>query len=243
MKILVVSDVHANQVAFEAVLAAAPAYDALWNLGDTVGYGPQPGACIDLMVEREATPSLAGNHDLAAIGRLDLGDFNPIAQTAARWTAAQLRPDQRAYLESLPSMATAAEYTLAHGSPRSPVWEYVTSDVIATACFAFFETGVCFIGHSHLALFAALDVARPLATIKALRAGETLELGSARYLVNPGSVGQPRDGDPRAAYAVLDTDRHVITAHRVAYDIRTTQRQMERVGLPDPLIRRLRLGR
>jgi diadenosine tetraphosphatase ApaH/serine/threonine PP2A family protein phosphatase len=140
-------------------------------------------------------------------------------------------------------MVTTAGYTLAHGSPRAPVWEYVTSNVVATACFAFFETDVCLIGHSHLALFATLGEGQTLATIRPLRPEETLELGRTRYLINPGSVGQPRDGDPRAAYAVLDTDRSVITAHRVAYDVQATQRQMERAGLPHPLIQRLRFGR
>ena len=242
MKVLVVSDVHANLVALEAVLAACPAYDAVWNLGDTVGYGPRPRECVDVMVDHGANPMLAGNHDLACIGAVDLAEFNPVAQIASRWTALQLGLDHRAYLKGLPAMTTAAGYTLAHGSPRAPIWEYVTSVAIATDNFAYFDTDVCLIGHSHIALYAVLREDQSTAEIRSLRDGETLDLLTARYLVNPGSVGQPRDRDPRAAYAVLDTDRGTLTAYRVDYDVAKTQREMVLADLPDILITRLSVG-
>ena len=242
MKVLVVSDVHANLIALEAVLAACPAYDAVWNLGDTVGYGPRPRECLDLMVDHGANPTLVGNHDLACIGAVDLAEFNPVAQIASRWTALQLGLDHRAYLKGLPAMTTACGYTLAHGSPRAPIWEYVASAAIATENFAYFETDVCLIGHTHIAMYAVLREDQPTAEIQSLRDGETLDLHGARFLVNPGSVGQPRDRDPRAAYAVLDTDRGTLTGYRVEYDIAKTQRQMALADLPDLLITRLSVG-
>lgn len=242
MKILLVSDVHANLVALEAVLADCPTVDAVWNLGDTIGYGPRPNECLDRMIGLHADPALVGNHDLAAIGGADLAEFNPVAQTAARWTAAHLTMDHRAYLNGLPAMTVSAGYTLAHGSPRAPVWEYITGAAIATANFPFFETDVCFVGHTHVAMYASFRPDQRMAQVFRFSAGDTLDLVRARYIVNPGSVGQPRDRDPRAAYAVLDTDRGTMTAHRVAYDIAATQREMALAKLPETLIHRLALG-
>lgn len=242
MKVLLVSDIHANLVALEAVLAACPRFDALWNLGDTVGYGPRPRECLDLMIDLGASPSLVGNHDLACLGRIDLADFNPVARSASRWTARQLGEDHRAYLEGLPPKTVASGYALAHGSPRSPIWEYVTSIQVATENFAHFDAGTCFIGHTHVAMSATMRPGARAAIIQPLQDGDTLDLTTARLLVNPGSVGQPRDRDPRAAYALLDTDRRTLTAHRVAYDIGATQRQMALANLPEALIGRLSLG-
>ena len=242
MKVLLVSDIHANLVALEAVFADAKGYEAVWNIGDTVGYGPRPRECLDLMVDYAANPVLVGNHDLACLGELDLTEFNPVAQVASRWTALQLGLEHRTYLKELPAMTMASGYTLAHGSPRAPIWEYVTSAAIATENFLFFDTDVCLIGHTHIAMFAVLRPNQTQAEIYQFRDGTTLDLLQARYIVNPGSVGQPRDRDPRAAYAMLDTDRGTITAHRVEYDIPTTQRQMALANLPDVLIARLAHG-
>ena len=242
MKILVMSDVHANLVALEAVLRDAKGYEAIWNIGDTVGYGPRPRECLDLMVDNAANPVLVGNHDLACLGELDLADFNPVAQVASRWTALQLEDEHRSYLRSLPAMTISEGYTLAHGSPRAPIWEYVTDAAIATENFAHFDTGVCLIGHTHVAMFAVLRDGEARAELYRFREGTTLDLLRARYIVNPGSVGQPRDRDPRAAYAILDTDRGTITAHRVDYDIAATQRQMTLANLPEVLIARLAHG-
>lgn len=242
MKVLVISDVHANLVALEAVLQDAHGYDAIWNIGDTVGYGPRPRECIDRMVDYGANPVLVGNHDLACLGALDLAEFNPVAQVASRWTSLQLGIEHRAYLQALPATTTTEGITLAHGSPRAPIWEYVTSAAVASENFLFFDTDVCLIGHTHIAMFAVLRDDETDAELYQFREGATIDLVQARYIVNPGSVGQPRDRDPRAAYAVLDLDRGTITAHRVAYDIATTQRQMALANLPDVLISRLSHG-
>lgn len=242
MKILLISDVHANLVALDAVLRDCPVFDAIWNLGDTIGYGPKPRECIDRMVDLFAGPVLVGNHDLACIGEVDITEFNPVAQVASRWTALQLGMDHRAYLSDLPALTTSSQFTLAHGSPRSPVWEYVTNSTIATENFAAFDTDVCFIGHTHIAMFALLREGAPLAEIHPFRPGDMIDLTAARYLINPGSVGQPRDRDPRAAYAVLDTDNATVTAHRVEYEITLTQRQMALANLPEVLIARLAHG-
>ncbi len=242
MKVLILTDVHANLVALDAVLEDAGTVDALWNLGDTVGYGPRPRECLDVMMDREAHPALVGNHDLACLGSLNLAEFNPVARAAAQWTANQLSHEHTTYLTALPPMTTANGYTLAHGSPRAPVWEYVTSAAVATENFAHFNTNVCLIGHTHVAMFAELPQGQAVAEAQRFRDGEMLDLSRARFMVNPGSVGQPRDRDPRAAYAILDTGRGTITAHRVEYDIRVTQHQMAQAGLPEILSHRLAYG-
>lgn len=242
MKILIVSDIHANLAALDAVLADCAEYDAIWNLGDTIGYGPKPRECIDRMVDLFANPVLVGNHDLACIGQVDIAEFNPVAQVASRWTSLQLGMDHRAYLADLPAMAITQHATLAHGSPRSPIWEYVTTAAAATENFEAFETDVCFIGHTHIAMLAVLADGAETAEISPLRDGDVIDLLTGRFLINPGSVGQPRDRDPRAAYVILDTDRGTVTARRVEYDIGATQRQMAIANLPEVLIARLAHG-
>ena len=242
MKVLLISDIHANLAALEAVLADAGEWDAVWNLGDTVGYGPKPRECLDKMVDLFANPVLVGNHDLACIGEVDVSEFNPVAQLAARWTSLQLGMDHRAYLNALPAVTISGAYTLAHGSPRSPVWEYVTTPQIAAENFAFFDTDACFIGHTHIAMYALVREGSEEVEVGPLSDDQRVDLLAGRYLINPGSVGQPRDRDPRAAYAVLDTDLGSLTAHRVAYDVALTQKQMAMANLPDVLIARLAHG-
>jgi diadenosine tetraphosphatase ApaH/serine/threonine PP2A family protein phosphatase len=242
LKVLIISDIHANLAALDAVLGDCKEYDAIWNLGDTIGYGPKPRECIDRMVDLFANPVLVGNHDLACIGEVDIAEFNPVAQVAARWTALQLGMDHRAYLRDLPAMTVAEGFTLAHGSPRSPIWEYVTSVAVATENFACFDTDVCFIGHTHIAMYAIMKEGAATAELHPLRHGETLDLLTGRFIINPGSTGQPRDRDPRAAYAVLDTSRGMLTAYRVEYDVAATQRQMALANLPDVFIGRLAHG-
>lgn len=242
MKVLLLSDIHANLSALDAVLEDAGEWDALWNLGDTVGYGPRPRECLDKMVDLYANPVLVGNHDLACIGEVDISEFNPVAQMAARWTSLQLGMDHRAYLNALPAVTISGAYTLAHGSPRSPVWEYVTTPQNATENFEFFDTDVCFIGHTHIAMYAILREGAEMAEVFPLKDDDTLDLLAGRYLINPGSVGQPRDRDPRAAYAILDTDLGSLVAKRVEYDIATTQKQMAMANLPEVLISRLAHG-
>lgn len=242
MNVLLISDIHANLVALDAVLSDAGEVDAIWNLGDTVGYGPKPRECLDKMVDLFANPVLVGNHDLACVGEVDVSEFNPVAQIAARWTSLQLGMDHRAYLNDLPAITQTGAYTLAHGSPRSPVWEYITSPQNATENFAYFDTDVCFIGHTHVAMYALMTEGATGAEIYAFAPDQELDLLAGRYLINPGSVGQPRDGDPRAAYAIYDSEARAVTFHRVDYDIASTQQQMKEAGLPGPLIRRLALG-
>jgi predicted phosphodiesterase len=242
VRILILSDIHGNLAALEAVLRAAGSVEAVWNLGDTVGYGPCPRQCLARTQEINAHPTLAGNHDLAAIGRIDTSTFNPAARAAAEWTAANLEDEDKAYLASLPSMTVHGDVTLAHGSPRSPVWEYITTDEAATENFAHFENPVCFFGHTHVASVAALSEDRGDAELHLMSDGMVLDLSVQRWLINPGSVGQPRDRDPRAAFAILDTDQVTLIQRRVAYEIAATQSQMAAAGLPESLIRRLSIG-
>jgi predicted phosphodiesterase len=241
MRILVLSDIHANLAALEAVLAHAGQYDALWSLGDIVGYGPDPNACIERLAAWSST-AIAGNHDWAVLGKLDLADFNGDARKANLWTREQLTPASLAYLESLPEMRVLEGYTLVHGSPRAPVWEYLIYPNVAKASFAHFSTPVCWVGHTHLpVVFRDLpDSSQCQASRPAEEA--PLALDDGRYIVNPGSVGQPRDGDARASYAILDTEARTMTNHRTMYDIARTQAQMHAAGLPRRNIERLTVG-
>jgi len=241
MRILIVSDVHSNSVALETVLAVAGAYDQLWNLGDTIGYGPCPNECVAAL--EHADVMIAGNHDLACLGKVNLSDFNPDARTANIWNGKQLEPAYRALLESLPPARGVNErFRVVHGSPREPVWEYLLTAEQARENFALFDNQVCFMGHSHVPLiFRSQPDGYDGPLLPA--AGETLTLEpDTRYFINPGSVGQPRDQDPRAAYAVLDTANGSVSFNRVEYDIAHTQRQMRDAQLPPALIRRLEYG-
>lgn len=243
MRIAIVSDIHANQVALETVLAVLGSFDQLWNLGDTIGYGPRPNECIQL-VQPLSNVLIAGNHDLACIGKVDLSDFNSDARIANVWNGQQLNPEYRAMLEALPpQMDIDAQFCVAHGSPREPVWEYLLSRTQAEANFALFEQQVCMIGHSHVPLVFAKQPEARCGDPLLAHEGMTVELQPDwRYFINPGSVGQPRDRDPRAAYAVLDTGAGSVSFHRVEYDVSSTQRQMRDAGLPYLLIRRLEHG-
>lgn len=243
MKILVVADIHANLAALEAVLSAAPPVDAVWNLGDSVGYGPWPAETMALMASLRPRVWLAGNHDLAAIDGLDLVDFNPLARAAAEWTGSRLSIEDRGFLAALPSLAIAERVTLAHGSPREPVWEYVASHEMAASMFDFVETSGCVVGHTHVPLALVHRSDGSISERPPFRDRDQLDLAGAKWLINPGSVGQPRDGDPRASFATYDVDRQTMTSHRVAYDVARTQREMAAIGLPRLLIERLRLGR
>ncbi|WP_026369582.1 metallophosphoesterase family protein [Kallotenue papyrolyticum] len=242
MRIVLISDIHSNAVALDAVLEALPPYDELWCLGDTIGYGPEPNRCLRLVRER-ATHALTGNHDLASLGLISLADFNPLARIANEWNHRQLEPELRAYLEALPARLDLPNATLAHGTPRDPVWEYLLDPATGRANLAHFSTPICWVGHSHL---ATIFLAREDGSLefRLARAGETLQLSAdARYILNPGSVGQPRDGDPRAAYALWDTEQGTVRFQRVAYDVQATQRLMRAAGLPAPLAERLAFGR
>ena len=244
MRAVIVSDLHSNLAALRAVLddAAREGCDELWCLGDLVGYGPQPNECVALM-QAKAARCLAGNHDLAVLGAVPLDDFNTYAAAANRWTAGVLEEEARAYLAGLAPREEFAGVTLAHGSPREPVWEYVVSPSIASASFAAFAGNVCFVGHSHLPLVCREPPYGTPPQLLAGRAGQRVAL-TGRCIVNPGSVGQPRDGDPRAAYAIYqDAPAPAIEFRRVAYDVAATQALMRQANLPAYLIERLALGR
>jgi predicted phosphodiesterase len=241
MRAAVISDIHANLAALEAVLAAidADAPDELWCLGDLVGYGPRPSECCTIVAAR-AQICLAGNHDLAVRGTIDLSEFSGDAATAARWTREVLTPEAGAYLDSLEPEGERAGVALYHGSARDPVWEYVLSDEAAAATLALTDAAIALVGHSHAALQVALGESGHEGGLAP--AGTELELAGARRLLNPGSVGQPRDGDPRAAWLLLDLDAGRASFHREAYDIARTQAEMRAADLPEPLAARLTLG-
>jgi diadenosine tetraphosphatase ApaH/serine/threonine PP2A family protein phosphatase len=243
LRIAVVSDIHANLHALEAVLAALEEdeHDAVWNLGDTVGYGPRPNECC-AAAQAKADLSLVGNHDLVALGTggVDVEDFNPEAAAAARWTSEALSSESRAFLESLHPSAEQEGADLYHGSPRDPVWEYVLTVEAALTAFQASEEDVVLVGHSHVPL--ALELQGDAIAGGLARAGTEVDLSTGRWLLNPGSVGQPRDGDPRAAYCLLDLGAASATFRRVPYEIEATQAEMREHGLPEALAQRLSFG-
>jgi diadenosine tetraphosphatase ApaH/serine/threonine PP2A family protein phosphatase len=244
MPVLVVADIHGNLAALEAVVQDAGRVDAVWSLGDMVGYGPQPDEVI-ARLRALGAQCVAGNHEWAVLGKLDLDTFNPAAAAAAEWTARVIAAETRRYLAGLPTTWRGDGVTAVHGSPRDPIWEYVLSESIARANFAHFDTPLCLYGHTHIPAAYAEGAGgghpRPGGYVQG---GSSLSLQPGeRYLLNPGSVGQPRDGDPRASYLLLDPTARSATWRRVEYDIERTQLLMQRAGLPAVLWQRLTWGR
>mgnify|MGYP001218408943 CR=1 FL=1 len=245
MDAIVLSDIHANLEALDAVLADAGRFDAAWFLGDAVGYGPDPEACVQRLIDLGPAVWLAGNHDHAALGKLDIDDFNPEAREAVHWTVSQLSEAARARLDRcLPRHTLASpDVTFVHASPRSPVREYILNPAVAEAAFESFSGPLCLFGHTHVP--AAYDEAIDGAMRHPLAPDAPLSLAGGRWLVNPGSVGQPRDGDPRASYLRLTfaPDGSVSAVlRRVAYDIAATQAKIVAAGLPPRLAARLEFG-
>lgn len=240
MRLAVLSDIHSNLAALDSVRADLPDVDEVWVLGDTVGYGPQPNEVIAVLQEMGAR-SVMGNHDGAAIGAVDTGWFNPDAGRAIAWTSEVIDDNSRAYLATLPEIRVQDELTAVHGSPRDPIWEYIVSSSVAAENLSAFSTRICLHGHTHVpVVFQADDdaVEPVLPTLDV-----PVSIAEGRALVNPGSVGQPRDGNPAASYLVLDTDAATVQFHRVSYDIDATQKLMREVGLPARLVERLSYGR
>ncbi|MBA2460854.1 MAG: metallophosphoesterase family protein [Actinobacteria bacterium] len=240
MRITVISDIHANLHALEAVLAAVDAdgADELWCLGDLVGYGPRPNECAALIRER-ADRCLAGNHDLVVLGKIELSAFAGEAAAAAEWTRAELDPASRSFLAQLEPAGRAPGAELFHGSPRDPVWDYVLDERAAYWSFRSTTEPLVLVGHSHVAL--EISDGEPLRGGLAPE-GTRVELDGTRRILNPGSVGQPRDGDPRAAWLVIDSESRWATFRRIDYPIGLTQAEMRERDLPEALSERLAHG-
>lgn len=242
MRVLVISDIHSNAVALDTVLESALDFDAVWCLGDVVGYGPAPNECIERLRELDAL-CLAGNHDWAILGRLDIQEFNPDARQAILWTRHVLKAENLEWLANRPETAKLDEFdiTLVHASPRQPIWEYIMSSTIAEENIPYLQTLSCLFGHTHVPMVFEQQINRSIMESRRPARGEQIRLDKKK-LVNPGSVGQPRDHDPRASFAMLDLDRRALTFHRTEYDIGATQEAMANVDLPRRLIDRLEVG-
>jgi diadenosine tetraphosphatase ApaH/serine/threonine PP2A family protein phosphatase len=242
MRVAIVSDIHGNRQAFEAVLDAVAASECeeMWCLGDLVGYGAEPDACVEL-ARRHAAICLAGNHDLGVVGSLPLEEFSRGAALAARWTQEEIGEETRAFLASLEPKYLEERVGLFHASPRDPIWEYVLSPLQAEMCLDVQEHRVCFVGHSHVALSFSRPTGEP-ASGETRGADEELDVEPGEWLINPGSVGQPRDGDPRAAWLELDTDAWTAVYRRTDYDIAGAAGAIRAARLPDSLAERLSFG-
>jgi predicted phosphodiesterase len=255
MRLAILSDIHANLPALEAVLDDIEGSDVeeLWCLGDVVGYGAQPDECATLVADRCAL-CLVGNHDLAVLDELDISAFSPAAAAAVRWTQGVAKPETTEFLKGLEPADETHEVALYHASPRDPVWEYVLWPDQAAECIGVQAARVSLIGHSHVALFFVMPEEggnpSPGQTVELLDAargaqagaGTRLDLSEGRWLVNPGSVGQPRDADPRAAWLELDTDSWEATYRRVEYEIDRAADAIAATDLPEHLARRLYVG-
>jgi diadenosine tetraphosphatase ApaH/serine/threonine PP2A family protein phosphatase len=239
MRVAVLSDIHSNLSALEAVLEALGPVDAIWVLGDIVGYGPDPDAVVSRLRDLDVV-AVRGNHDAAALRQLDASAFNDDARRAVEWTARTMGADTRDWLDDLPERREVEGFTLVHGSPRDPLWEYVLSPGIALRSLGSFTTTHCLVGHTHVPLVFREDGGEM--EIIWREDGQTLELDKRRAIVNPGGVGQPRDGDPRACAMTLDTETSTATWWRIPYPIDRTQERMREEGLPVRLVNRLAHG-
>jgi len=241
MSILVISDIHANLAALQAVLQEAGKVDAVWCLGDLIGYGPNPNECIELIREQPELVCLLGNHDAACIGELNVATFNREARMAVEWTQSVLTKENNQFLRERPKIVVIDRVTLAHGSPREPVYEYILDIRSAAENFDFFETDFCFIGHSHLPLLFTKKSDEAKVSLTFPQQNQIIQL-KPRSIVNPGSVGQPRDRDRRAAFAIFDPADTTWVHRRAEYDIQATQEDMRTANLPNRHIERLNGG-
>ncbi|MFC1899426.1 metallophosphoesterase family protein [Chloroflexota bacterium] len=242
MRYAIIADIHANLTAFKAVLddiGQRGGVDEIWCLGDIVGYGPDPHECIALL-RRHNHICVVGNHDLAAIGKVPTSAFNPDAVIVCQWTSGQLSSDDVEYLETLPEVVNKEDFTLVHGSPREPVWEYMISTGVARENFNHFESSYCLVGHSHMPVVFKYDGADYSSLPFTPSIG--LVLGKNRLIINPGSVGQPRNGDPRAGYAIYDNKTGMVRLYRISYNVGTTQDRMALYNFPVRLTVRLGQG-
>ncbi len=241
-KVLVISDVHANITALEAVLADAGKVDEVWCLGDIAGYGPDPNECIERIQTLPDLTCMMGNHDFAAIGDMALEVFNSDAKKALLWQRERLTDENREFLRSFSQKPkVSGSVTLVHGSPRDPIWEYIMNTLVARINLDFFETLWCLVGHSHFQAIFQYHAETDEMSIQVPGAGENYELRE-RAILNPGSVGQPRDRDPRAAYALFNPQAKIWVPHRIEYDIKSVQKRILEAGLPPRHAERLAGG-
>lgn len=245
MRYLIVSDIHANLAAFKTVLEdAKDRYDKIWCLGDLVGYGPDPNECIELLAELDHV-CIVGNHDWAVLDKLDIDDFNPDARHVSLWTRDVLTESNYQFLEKLPIAKVEEEiFTLVHGSPRHPIWEYILYPTVAQVNFQHFSTRYCLVGHTHSpTIFYMPNESDGMCQTETLSANNgPVTLDHHRLILNPGSVGQPRDGDPRTSYGILDLEDLTFEYRRVPYPIMEIQKRMQKLNFPSRLINRLSFG-
>jgi predicted phosphodiesterase len=241
MRILIISDIHANLTALDAVLDDAGTVDAVWCLGDLVGYGPDPNESVERVRSLPNLSCILGNHDAAALNLIDAGSFNPEARQAILWTQEKLSDESRSFLKSLPEYEVVHEATLAHGSPRMPVWEYLLDTRTASDNFEHFDTDYCFVGHTHLPVIFSNSSERNNSNLQVPEPNRNIQL-IPRAIINPGSVGQPRDRDPRSAYGLFDPERSTYQYRRVIYDVEAVQARMAAQRLPERHIMRLGAG-
>lgn len=241
MRSLVISDIHANLTALETVLEDAGEVEQVWCLGDVVGYGPSPNECIQRVQNLPNVTCIMGNHDSASIGQIDIHTFNPEARVSIEWLQSQLTEESLTFLRGLPEKESFDQVTLAHGSPREPVLEYLLDTQAATENFEYFETDFCFVGHTHLPVIFHIKAQDYISRLSIPPANEKTEL-QVRTIINPGSVGQPRDRDPRASYAIFDSDKNTWDYRRLEYDIAAVQKLMNAAGLPERHVLRLEGG-
>ena len=241
MRVLVISDIHANLTALEAVLEDAGDFDATWCLGDVVGYGPDPNESIATIRSLPNLTCLLGNHDAAVLGDIDIASFNLDARISVRWTQSVITKDSLDFLKGLPDKIEIAGQTLAHGSPRHPTWEYLLDTPTIADNFAYFDTPYCFVGHTHLPVIYQLDGDQRPPDHIVPDDFVPIQL-TPRAIINPGSVGQPRDRKPEAAYGIFDTKTHTLEYRRAAYDIQSVQLRMQAANLPERHIHRLEIG-
>ena len=241
MNILIISDIHANLTALETVLEETGEFDTAWCLGDLVGYGPDPNECIELVRQLPGLVCVLGNHDAAVIKKIDDNAFNQDARMVVDWTTRALSSDSLEFLQNLPEKQVIHDVTIVHGSPRQPVWEYLLDTRTVTQNFSYFETPFCFVGHTHLPVVYHLGEDSRSARLTIPEHNTQMVL-AARTIINPGSVGQPRDRDPRAAYALFDPEQNLWEFRRIAYDIEDVQARMRLANLPERHILRLASG-
>lgn len=229
MHILVLSDIHSNLTALEKVLSVAEPYDTVWCLGDIIGYGPNPNECIQVVRDLPNLLCVRGNHDAAVVGDVDQHAFNHEASLAISWTKRELDADSQEFLLQLPETVVKDNVTLVHGSPRNPVWDYVMDYMTALRMFQFFETQICMLGHTHV---PAYWVENEMDSKDNFLLDFQKKNIQGRVILNPGSVGQPRDHDPRASFAMFDSENLTWELRRVEYDINSVQERIKKAGLP-----------